>query len=171
MAIATIIGAALAAATPVAEPLAPAVTGMVQCHEPNAEKKTCVAISTFTSRPDGGFTNVAETLLIPDPAIVMRTVVPVRIVSGAVCGRVEQATLDAATFTVNGAAMPDADAVQLRQMMAPSLAEIAGRELCTSYSQDGAAMVGQVKVDGVDKPEMVRRFRWVAPGDGYKVAP
>lgn len=159
----------LQAATPPVDPIEQAWKGRVQCHNPDRPRKTCQSIGSYARAADGTIQNTAVVLLDAQPAIVMTSAAPVEIKDGAVCGKISPP--DARAFTINGAPAPENVTATLREAVATATSSIAGREICTSYVHDGDALMSQVRVDGVRRPEFDMRVLWVDPAEGFVVRP
>lgn len=102
-------------------------------------------------------------------SVVMTSVAPVVIKDGAVCGKFSSP--QSAAFMVSGAAAPANVTATLRKAVATATASIANREICTTYVADGDALMSQVRVDGVRRPEFDMRVLWVEPAEGFAVRP
>lgn len=145
--------------------------GMLQCHHPDTTKKTCRSIATYTERPDGMFNNTAIVLLASQPLVVMKSVAPVSIESGAICGAVRRQDIDVAAISVEGVDLSNDKAAPIRAKIADSWAPIIDHRICTTYVVSGDSIVAKASIDGVAHPAMDQEVIWVAPTDGYRVAP
>lgn len=154
-----------------ADPLAEGLAGKIQCYRPNVEKKTCGALSSYSTRRDGAILNTAEVMLSSNPVVVMRTTSTVTVKGEAVCGPVRKQDIDRATITVNGSELPDDKAVAARAQIAGAFKEMFGKEVCTAYVPNGDKFTAQVTLDGKLKPEYAQTVIWVKPEDGYTVGP
>lgn len=155
-----------------ADPLEPARAGMLQCYAPVLASKGCAALASYT--PNGsGFANRAEVRLSTGtpPLITMTTTTQVHLDHGKVCGRVEQADLDAAEFRLDGADMPQESRVQIVKAVVSVYANagIFGHEVCTTYVPAGDMLSAQIQVDGVPRPELTQPVRWVKADEGFAV--
>jgi hypothetical protein len=149
--------------------MAPARAGQLQCYSPNELRKTCSALAGYRLRPDGSYENRARVLLSRQPLIVMTTSSPVTVRVGAVCGPVTQQHLQAAQFTVDGAAASDDDAAYLREQVAQMPGFVAN-EICTTYTPEENGFRADYTVNGVRSSDSARVI-WVRPDEGYTVAP
>ncbi len=152
------------------DPVAPARSGAMQCYMPNPTAHTCSALAEYRFGQNGEITNPAAVMVQSAPLIVMHSTSRVVIRDHKICGRVLASDVDEATFEVNGApASADATA-RLRQAVRQNTAGLG--EVCSLYTSDGAGgFTVSVEVDGVAHPEMAEHIIWVAPADGYRVAP
>lgn len=157
-----------AAASPV-DPIEQAWQGRVQCHNPDRLRKTCQSIGSYARAADGTIQNTAVVLLNAKPEIIMTSMAPVEIRQGAVCGKISSP--DEAVFTVNGAPASAEVTATLREAVATTTSSIADREICTSYVPEGDALMSQVLVDGVRRPDFDMRVLWVDPSAGFLVHP
>jgi hypothetical protein len=164
-----LVAAAVLGAAP-ADPIAPAKQGLVQCYAPDPAKKTCRSMGAYTVQQDGTIQNAATTLISPNPLIVMRTLAPVQVKSGAICGTIQQVDLDGATFTYEGKPLEGDGAVKLKAALGSAMTPLLGHEVCTAYTANGDMLTGEVSLDGERKPDMDQKVLWVSPTD-YTVAP
>jgi hypothetical protein len=164
-----IVAAAVLGAAP-EDPVAPARQGLVQCYAPDPARKTCRSIGGYSFQPDGAILNSASVLISPSPLIVMRTVAPVQIKTGAICGRISQTDVDQASFTYEGKPLEGDGAARLRGAIGGAMSPLLGHEICTAFVADGDVLSGQVSLDGVRKADMDQKVLWVSPSD-YEVAP
>lgn len=156
---------------PDADPIKPAARGMLQCHQPDTVKRTCRSLAAYRLRKDGQFDNTAEVLLSPSPLVTMTTVTSISVASGMVCGVVRREDIAAAIVSIDGAALNEERAGPVRIKIADSMGSVINRRICTSYAPEGDVLIAKVTVDGVANPAFDQRVIWVAPGDGYRVAP
>lgn len=161
---------AAAAASPL-DPIGPAWSGKVQCHQPNVARKTCNSIGAYARDPAGQILNTATILLRPEPLIVMRTTAPVVVKGNAICGAIAEGDLAAAAFTISGQPADAPNTEALRNAVRPAYAALLNREICTSYLPAGDAMTARVTVGGKRMPALDQRVIWVSTADGYTVAP
>ncbi|MCS6624504.1 hypothetical protein N0B44_16415 [Roseibacterium beibuensis] len=150
------------------DPLAPARSGQLQCHEPKAAEKTCAALAGYTFGADGVIINHAEIMLNPAPLIVMRDDEPVVVRDGAVCG--PMSGFEDAVFTVNGQPADPQMAEMVRGQVTAAFAAL-GTEGCTRYTPQGDGWLAEVSIDGQPRPEFNQTVVWVSPADGYTVRP
>lgn len=165
-----VILAGLQGSPAVADPLAPARAGKMQCHMPNTATKSCLSLASYVFAADGSISNKAEILLAPQMGLTMTTVSPVSVKNGAICGQLSD--LSDAAFAMNGQAAPPQVADTIRQQVGQALAPMMGKEICTTYKPDGADFVTSSTIDGQPAPQLgSQKVMWVAPGDGYGARP
>ena len=150
-------------------PIKPAEEGKLQCHDPDREAKTCQSLASYRALGDGMFENMAHVGLPTVPVTVMDIVSRVTIRNGQVCGRIEQADLEAARFTQNGEELSEAITAEYRKRVVMLYSSTMGHDLCTSYEVDGEELVTHPSIDGEARPDMSRRVIWVSPEEGYRV--
>jgi hypothetical protein len=160
---------ALQAATPAADPLAPARIGDLQCYRPDPVRKTCRSLAGYAFAADGKILNRAEVLLQDAPPVTMTTVAPVTIRDGAVCGPLSG--IDKAQIAFRGRRIPEADAVPIRAQIQQSMADVLGQEVCTTYRRSGDWWIAEVTLNGVVRPDMQDTVMWVPASAGYTVQP
>ncbi|QNQ09094.1 hypothetical protein [Sphingomonas alpina] len=156
---------------PNSNPLEPAASGMLQCHQPDTVRRTCRSLAAYRKRADESFDNTAIVMLSPSPLLVMETVTPVRVVSGAVCGTIRKQDIDVAVISVGGNRLGEDQVAPIRAKIAIAMSGLIDHPICTTYVTDGAMLTAKVTIDGVASPAMDQKLIWVAPTDGYKVAP
>ena len=147
------------------DPLAPAREGKVQCYAPNAEKKTCMAISAFEAKDDGSWVNNATALLDPAQGITMTTNSVVRSTPAGVCGTVTRDDILAGSLTMGGTALPAEQGKPILEMVATAVEGMGmiGKPSCSSFATEGDALKSTVTIDGVAKPEFAQTGKWVSP--------
>ena len=164
-----IASGAAAATLPV--PIEPASSGKLQCYVPNPATKSCQSLAGYQSAPKGVILSPMTVLVAPSPAITMKTVTAVTIKVGQVCSVLQAGDVAVAEFTVDGAPASPEDSAQFRSQMLGVEKSILGKEICTAFTPDGAAMQARIFVDGVAQPALDQKVIWVSPADGYKVQP
>ena len=150
--------------------LTPARSGQLQCFEPNVAAKTCQSLGSYVFHADGRIDNVAEILLMPSPVIVMRASGPVTVENNAICGPLRAEDIEAATFTVNGAAASAEETAQLKAAMNQQLAPMIGVQNCLSLAAEGDGLRANSVIGGRARPELSQRMIWVGANDGWRVA-
>jgi hypothetical protein len=166
-----ILAAAQDVAPTATDPLAPAASGKLQCYEPDVAKRSCQSLASYNKRPDGKYDNKATVMLSSSPLLVMETVTIVDIDAGAVCGALRKQDIDDAVVWINGSKLAEADAAATRNQIVTSMAPLLDRRICTTYVPDGAQLLAKVTINGAPLPALDEKVIWVAPTDGYKLAP
>ena len=148
-ALAAIVGAlgSPAAAASLPSPIAAASEGKLQCYSPTLATKSCQSMASYAAVASGGIVNPATVLISPAPLITMRTVTPVTIKANQVCGFIRASDIEAASFTIAGAAPTVAQTTFLRQKVAEAQKGVFGHEICTAYVPDGEALIAKAYVD------------------------
>lgn len=160
-------GTALSAA--VADPLAPARIGDLQCYGADTVRRTCRAMGGYTFGAGGQILNQAEVVIQDSPVVTMRTVSPVVVRDGAVCGPLSG--VDKAQISVRGRRLPEDAAAPIRAQLQQSMAAMLGKEVCTTYRRSGEWWIAEVTMDGVARQEMNDTLLWVPASAGYTVQP
>jgi len=158
-----------AAAPAAADPLAPARIGDLQCYGADPVRRTCRAMAGYTFGAGGQILNQAEVVLQASPLVTMRTVSPVTVRDGAVCGPLSG--IDKAQIAVRGRRMAEEDAAPVRAQVAASMADVLGKEVCTTYRRSGEWWIAEVTMDGVARQDMNDTLIWVPASAGYTVQP
>lgn len=159
--------ASAAAAQPAADTLAPAREGQLQCYSPTPAK-TCRALGGYTFASDGAITSNAVTVIQPQPLVVMSISSPATVRGDAVCGPVRASDLEAATFTIDGAAATPEQSTSIRAAMAPMIQALAG-EICSTFTPQGEGFVTTATLNGEPMAGYSETVIWVGPTDGYAV--
>ncbi len=167
LAIAAIQPAAAASLSP---PIAPAASGEMQCLAPNTLNKTCQSIDAFKLNAKGGIDNTAMLLVSQSPVVIMTTHTQVVVRDNQVCSPMRPEDIGNAIFSVDGKPATDDQANTFRAVLQAAMVTSFGREVCTAYLPGSNGLSTQVTVNGMVQPGS-QRVIWVAPGDGYKVAP
>jgi hypothetical protein len=162
---------AAAAAQPAANPLAPALAGQMECHFPNDQAKTCRSIGTY--KPVGGdrYSNNALVLLSPEGPVTLEVATEVTVKNGAVCGTVKREDLNKAQLKVGDHVLTAAEATQGMEQIAQAMAPLFDKEICSTFEPAGAIMMVKSTLGGTARPDLDQPMKWIAPADGYKVAP
>ncbi len=154
-----------------ADPLAPARAGQLQCINPNVAAKTCQAMGTFTVAADGSYQTVTRTVINPQPLIIMEVKGKGKAEGELTCGTLDKADYEAATFTMDGAAMAEEIAGTIRTQLLGAIAPLAGKKACIAQKPEGDLILAEVTLDGTARPDLTQKMLWVKPDAGYKVAP
>jgi hypothetical protein len=151
------------------DPLAPARAGQLQCHSPNIEKKTCVAIAGYALQADGSYLNTANVLIEPKQVVAIEAVSVIWVKGAAVCGPVSRADILGSKVTIGGAPVPAEKAARILEIVAASFESegMLGKEICTTYKPDHNQLSAEATVDGVARPDLNQPVIWVRPEDGY----
>lgn len=165
------IAALVAATASVADPLAPAQSGQLECYFPDLAAKTCQGIATY--RQTGPATYSSRSVVLIDAAgpatVEMGTTVRVR--ANAECSIVRGSEALAGKVMVDGRQLPAGEAKPILARIATNVASLNGREFCVRYepAEDGTLM-GQVTIGGGRRPDLDQPILWVNPNDGYSIA-
>jgi hypothetical protein len=154
-----------------ADPLAPARAGKVQCYQPNMIRKTCHSIGAYSFEAGGKIANKAQILIPAQVPLVMTVTSPVVVRGQAVCGALRAQDFATATFTANDQPLTDESTRKLREAVAAAMTSMLGKDVCTTVVGTGDSLRAEASIDGVAKPELTQDMLWVAPADGYRVAP
>lgn len=156
----------------VADPLAPAGSGQVQCYRPDRARKTCRSLAAYRAVAGGGYVNAATLPISPDGVVTLTTETPVRVVAGAVCGAIRAEDIARGTINAGGSAVTREQAEPLLAQIAGMLAGLIGREICTRYepAPDGD-LIARVTIDSAEQPGQTQRVAWVGAGEGYRIEP
>lgn len=161
---------ALAAAS-VAEQMAPAQKGMLQCQMPDMLFKTCASLTkVVVSGPEAY--RVETSLLVNPVGPVVATVTSNLTVQGnAICDKNDPADIDAASVAIGGKPAPAAAAARHIATLRRTLATFSRKTVCTEIvAGEGGNLKVQGRVDGTRIPALDYDMIWVKPGEGWTVA-
>ena len=161
---------ALAAAS-VADQMAPAQKGMLQCQMPDMLFKTCASLTKVVA--SGPESYRLETSLLVNPAgpVVATVTSTVTMQGSEICDRNEPADIAAATVTVGGKAVPATTAARHIATLRRGLASVSGKLVCTEIVAGGEGHTKvQGRIEGKRVPALDYDMIWVGPADGWTVA-
>ena len=157
------------AATSVAEQMAPAAQGMLQCQMPDVLFKTCLSLSKVRPTGPGVYTFESEIAVAPDVSAQLTSATFVR--GSDVCDVIDMRDIATAKFTNEGHALPAAKAAAYRAGLSRKYAPLKGKTICThiEHGDEGTeTVVGTL--NGKRVPFADYAMKWVGPDEGWKVA-
>jgi len=174
MAILALMTAVAAAAGPAPDfpaPIGQAADGKAHCYSPDIVRKTCASLANYSRNAAGDIVGETTVVLGKSPIVTMSTASAMTVEGGRLCSTLRKADLEAAKFTVDGAAPDDARAVQLHNAVSDQFSPIVDHQVCVSYEPDGSGFMAHTSFDGLPRPSLDQRVIWVTPADGWKVTP
>lgn len=153
----------------IADPLAPAREGKIQCLAPNKEKKSCIGIASYTVLPDGSFDTAARVLIAPMPAIVMETRSSGKKEGDALCSIIRRQDYAGARISIEGAPADAVTGEAIRSQLLSAIATLDGKKACSHIVPEGEVLRIDVTVEGTARPDLTQRAIWVRPDEGYKL--
>src|SRR3569833_2310195 len=165
-----ILAAAAAPDVAVANPLAPALAGQLDCARPDEQKRTCRSLTSF-QRSGTGYSNTALILKSPDGPVTIEITAPGTVKGDAVCGVVRAADFDTAKIRKAGRMLDVTEAAPLRTALLGAMTPMMGKEICQTYQTTPDGLVERATIDGVPEPKGYEPIKWVAPVDVYSIAP
>jgi hypothetical protein len=162
---------ALATAS-VAEQMAPAKQGFLQCQMPDTSSKTCFSLSAVRQTGPSTYSFKSDILIdAAGPVIAsMQSIVFVRGVE--ICQVMKLGELAGASITFDGHPLSGAEAQVYRARLRADFAPVAGHQICTRIlpgEQGALTVIGTL--DGRRIPAGDYQMKWVTADDGWKVAP
>lgn len=163
---------ALVFAASVAEQMAPAKQGMLQCQSPISSMKTCDSLSKVSQVGPDRYRFESEIMLDADGPVLATERNTTTVHGTKVCEPVRLAEINNWTFKVAGAPAGPAQVARFRAVLKQRLAPLSGQTLCTAIVPDEEGMytvqafMGGRRVEALDYS-----MKWVSPNDGWKVAP
>jgi hypothetical protein len=133
-------------------------------------KHTCQTLDSYAQDSSGAIQNTSTAIVSADPPITMTTRSPVILREGRVCSAVRDEDIAQATFTIAGQPADVRQTADLRTHVSEAIKPLVGHEVCTTYTQSGAAYVARSTLDGAPQSD-TEAFIWISPTDPWKVAP
>jgi hypothetical protein len=165
-----ILAATAAPDAAIANPLAPGLAGQLECSKPNEQKKTCRSLASY-QRVGTGYSNSAIILISPNGPVTMEITAPVTMKGNAYCGIMRAEQLNAARIRVAGQVLGEEQAAPIHAAILAAFAPMMGKEICDTHQVTPTGLIEKATIDGVYEPKADVPIKWVAPGDGYSVAP
>ncbi|WP_156377601.1 hypothetical protein [Sphingopyxis sp. Root1497] len=157
---------------PVADPLAPARAGKIQCHDPDPAARTCRLMTWFDTRADGGVAVRQLTALANAPTLAAEARFRLTREGDALCGVVDDAYM--AGFRIVSSRAPHAPVNDKRLILLYRDALVATlwkRKTCAyEYARADDPMQQEVgTVDGEFAGELMSQYLWIDPGAGWRL--
>lgn len=152
-----------------ANPLSNAETGLLQCHRPDVQKKTCQSIASYKSTGSSTYDNKAVVPLANN--VTLETHTPVVIKGDAVCGFIRAEDTVSGVLRVNNVEVESDQAQPVLEKVAQAMGQFAGKEICTRYEDSAGMLTAKVSINGAYQPSQDMQVIWVSPSDGYVVTP
>ena len=156
----------------VAEQMAPARQGMLQCQMPDVLFKTCMSLSKVSQVGPGNYRFEGEILLDPNSPVVISERNTTAVQGNSVCEVIRLSAIDSWTVAIGGKPANAAQTAKYRAVMKRRFAPLAGQTVCTAIVSDEQqthrviVTIGGKRVPAFDYP-----MKWVAPDDGWTVGP
>ena len=148
LAAATVAAVATPAPATVADPLAPARKGLIECFQPNEKAHICRALSRYVENKDGSWQTTTTMLLLPNRPLTMETQYVARMEGNAVCSSLDKPTLDAAKLRVGGEPLPEDRVAMVHERLEMVLGATLGKKECASYLDTGNGLLHHGTIDG-----------------------
>lgn len=157
---------------PVADPLAPARAGQIQCHDPDPAARSCRVMTWFDAGVDGKVAVRQLTALPNAPAFAAEARFKLVREGAALCGTVDDAYM--AGFRIVGSRAPHAPVNDKRLMLLyrQGLVEaLWHRKTCAyAFARANDAMQQEVgTVDGQFAGELMGQYMWIDPKAGWRL--
>ncbi len=157
---------------PLADPLAPARAGKIQCHEPDLEARTCRIMTWYSVRADGAAQMRSVTALSNEMGLAAEARMELRPEGGGMCGIVNDTHM--ASYRIvqlrapHAAVKNDRLFIRYREEL---IAALWNRKHCAfNFSRaDDDMRLDVSTVDGQFAGEMMAQFVWVSPGAGWRL--
>ncbi len=157
---------------PVADQLAPARAGKVQCHEPDMAARTCRIMAWFSEGANGRVQIRQLTALADSPSLAAELRFGLTREGPAFCGVVDESYMAGFRIVSGRAPYAPADnkryAILYREAMIDALWN---RKTCSyAFARPGDPMQLEVgTVDGEFAGELMASYIWIDPGAGWRL--
>jgi len=163
--------AVLLAAASVAEQMAPAQKGMLQCQMPDMLFKTCASLTKVVVSGPEAYRLETSLLVNPVGPVVATVSSNLTVQGNAICDKNDPADIDAATVAIGGKPAPAAAAARHIATLKRTLATFSRKTVCTEVTiGEAGTLKVQGSVNGTRIPALDYDMIWVAPADGWTVA-
>lgn len=154
------------------DPLAPALSGQLQCFGPDVSARTCRALTALKRNPDRTWTSTVTSAPDPTQPLTLEVSSAVTVRDGAVCGTVRREDMIAGRLRYYGLVVPASRALPILARLADMLGTAAGREICTRFEPGEGTLMARGSVTGSPgTPVPDQPMIWVRPDAGYRVGP
>lgn len=151
------------------DPLARARDGWVECHDANTVARTCSAFGAYRFLESGEVMNDVVMHINAEPLVIVYSSSTVYARDDLICERVTRDVINSARVTMDGQPAPQELDRQLKDAVWSVFVGV--NELCSRLTAEGDVISVAVFFDGVERPELAARFRWIRPDAGYTLAP
>ena len=155
----------------ITDPLEPAERGLVECHHPNEQRKTCRSMTRYKALGGGRYSDTTVALVSNDGPMLVEITLPVVMKSAAVCATMSSSAFARGKVLYAGRLINPAEAAPVLKAAAAATKRYMNKEVCTSYVSSFGAVTGKAAIDGVPQPDLDVRLKWVRLDDGYTVGP
>jgi len=154
-----------------ANPLAPALTGQLECRLPNEEARTCRSIGSY--KPLGGdrYSNTTLMLLAPQGPVTLEVTSEVSVKKDAICGMILRADLEKGQLKAGNHVLTPAEAAPVIEQIIQAVTPMLDKEACSTLVPSGNGMTVKSTLAGAPRADLDQPMKWIGPADGYKVAP
>jgi len=160
------------AAASVAQQLAPAKRGLLECQMPNLETKTCLSLSKVSQSSASTYSFETEMLVDQAGMITARMHTQVSVRGTQICEKMSVSDTARATFASEGRPLSGAQAADYRAKLRAEFAPVVGHIICTrNVTADDDMETVEAWIDGKRVPGGDYAMIWVDPADGWKVGP
>jgi len=149
------------------DPLKPARSGRIQCHNPDLARRSCEAMSRFVFLQDGGVVAMAAVKISDHPLTIVQTVTPVTVREGQVCGDLQDTRIS--QLMIEGRPARPEESKEVGDALREVWREDFGKPSCSRYTAEGELLTVETTVDGVPRPDSRRRMMWVDHDSGFGI--
>jgi len=153
------------------DPLAPALSGMVQCYDPDSAGLGCQSMATYHRGRDGGWTQTVTAMPDTSQPLTLEFSYTVAVRNGAVCGVLQRSQMLAAKMRYFGRDVPADRALPMLIQIADAMAGTIDHELCTRFVPVAGGFVARAQITGAKATIPDQRMIWVRADAGYRVQP
>ena len=157
---------------PLADPLAAARVGKIQCHDPDPAARTCRVMTWLDARPDGAVAVRQLTALPSSLAYAAEAKFRVTREGAALCGTVDDAYMAGFRIVASRAPYAPVNDKRLMLLYRQGLVEtLWHRKICSrGFARDDDPVEQEIgTVDGEFAGELMSRYMWIDPGAGWRL--
>jgi hypothetical protein len=154
----------------VAEQMAPAQRGELQCQMPDVLFKTCFSLSKVVRTGPTTYRFETRMLISKNDPVVMAIDQIATVQGQEVCARLTLSDLSKAKITLGGKELPAANSARYFSLLRRQYAAVQGKLICTEIvaNEQGMEKV-QGRIDGKRVSALDYAMIWVRPDDGWVV--
>lgn len=159
---------------PVADPMAPGLSGQISCNKPDTVKKTCEGFTIFQRNEDGSVIIISEDAMSNHPAITATTKTRIRAEAkdGALCWTAKAEDFEYLEFTpakglADNATLVRQLAEMRQQMFDYASSNLAGYEFCGHHFVKDNRYRSLATKNGIAVPEFDNEYIWLDDTTGY----
>ena len=159
-------------AASVAEQMAPAKQGMLQCQMPDVLFKTCASLSRVYQTGPSAWSFDGQMIVDPESPVTASFSDTAFVRGSEICKAANAVDVSKWTFTLEGRTLSTAEAARYRTKLQRLYGAFGNKLMCTEIvpNEQGMELV-RATIGGKRFPIGDYAMKWVSPKDGWTVAP